>query len=125
MNINPKRRSKISRLPKTIREELNLMLEEGASYPEIIDWLASKGHPDFSENNLFHWRKGGHQDWRLDRERKEEAKALRQWSRAIAVEKEPTVLANALSNFTGAKLHKLLCTLDFSTMAKALQDRPE
>jgi hypothetical protein len=124
-DINPKRRSKISRLPKAIREELNLMIEEGASYQEIIDWLASKGHPDFNENNLFKWRQGGYQDWRLDHERKEEAKALRQWSRAIAVEKTPTVLANALSNFTAAKLHRLLCTLDLSVLTKALQERPE
>ena len=101
------------------------MLEEGASYQEIIDWLASKGHPDFNENNLFKWRQGGYQDWRLDNERRSEAKALRQWSRAIAVEKTPTVLANALSNFTAAKLHRLLCTLDLSVLTKALQDRPE
>ena len=124
-DISPKRRSKIVHLPKNIQEELNGMLDEGATYHTIIDWLASKGHPDFNENHLFHWRKGGYQDWRQEQERKGEANALRQWASAIADEKDQTVLANALSNFTGAKLHRLLCTLDFDALGRALQDRPE
>lgn len=123
--MTPKRRSKIARLPKAIRDEINLMLYEGAAYQTIIDWLASKDHPGFNVNNLFHWNEGGYQDWLQEQERKLEARALRQWSAAIAAERDPTVLAKALSNFTAAKLHRLLCSLDFSALTRQLQDRPE
>jgi len=123
--LNPKRRSKVARLPKAIREQLNLMLEEGATYRVIIDWLTSKGHPDFNVNNLFHWKEGGYQDWRLEQQRKEETKALRQWCSAMAVENDSAIVTNALSSFSAARFHKLLCTLDLSALTRALQDRPE
>ena len=123
--MSPKRRSKIARLPKSIRHELNLMLDEGATYTAIIEWLASKGHPGFNENNLFHWKEGGYQDWLQEQERKEQARALRDWSAALAAKDNPTILANALSNFTAAKLQCLLCTLDFQALARDLQSKPE
>jgi hypothetical protein len=123
--MTPKRRSKIARLPKAIRDEINLMLDEGATYQTVIEWLASRGHPDFSKNNLFHWKNGGYQDWLQEKERKEQARALRSWSAALAAREDPTLLANALSNFAAAKLHRLLCTLDFDALSRELQRRPE
>jgi hypothetical protein len=101
------------------------MLDEGATYQAIIDWLASKGHPAFNVNNLFHWKEGGYQDWRLEQQRKEQATALRDWCSAIAVEHGPTVVASALSTFSAARFHRLLCTLDLSALARPLQDHPE
>jgi len=71
------------------------------------------------------WKNGGYQDWLRDEQRKQESRALRDWSAAIADKKDPTVLANALSNFSGAKLHLLLCDLDYEAMARELQARPE
>jgi hypothetical protein len=124
-DMNPKRRSKIARLPKALREELNFMLDQGATYQTIIDWLTSQGHAGFNVNNLFHWKEGGYQDWRLEQQRKEQAKALRDWCSTMAVEHDPTVVASALSTFSAARFHKLLCTLDLSTLGRALQDRPE
>ena len=120
-----KRRSKITRLPKEIREELNSRLENGATYVSVIDWLASKGHSDFNESNLSWWKNGGYQDWLRDQERKQESRALRNWSASLANRKDPAILANALSNFTGAKLHRLLCSLDYEGLARELQARPE
>src|SRR5687768_2898739 len=123
--MSPKRRSKIARLPKAIRHELNLMLEEGASSKDIRKWLASKGHPNFNDNNVFHWRRGGYQDWRLEEERKYEADALRRWSSTIALGNDPTLLASALTNFTAARLHRLLGSLDLSAIVSRLESRPE
>ena len=101
---NSKPKSKIARLPKAIRDELNLMLEEGAEYKTIRKWLVSRGHPDFNDNNLYHWRRGGYQEWRLEEERKHQAEALRRWSSTIALDNDPTLVASALTNFTAALL---------------------
>lgn len=123
--INPKPRSKIARLPKAIRDQLNDMLEEGASYKQILKWLASIGHPNFNDNNLYHWRRGAYQDWRLERERKHEADALRKWSATIALDRDPTLVATALTNFTAARLHRLLGSIDLSALVTDLQSHPE
>ena len=120
-----RRRSKITRLPREIRDELNSRLENGATYTSVIEWLASKGHSGFNETNMSWWKNGGYQDWLRDEQRKQESRALRNWSAAIADKNDPTVLANALSNFSGAKLHRLLCELDYEAMARELQARPE
>jgi hypothetical protein len=52
----------VARLPKTMRDQLNQMMLDGVSYPEIIKCLgdpASHLKPD----HLYQWKKRGHQDW--------------------------------------------------------------
>ena len=123
--LAPKRRGKIARLPKALREQLNLMLDEGATYREIIEWLDNNGHPGFNQNNLYHWRYGGYQDWREERERAEQAHALRQWASSIAATEGTATLTRAIANFTAARMHGLLCTLDLPRLSEAIQSKPE
>ena len=68
------RTGKIARLPKTIRQELNRLLEDGWTGSKLLEWL--NGLPDvqavlevefggqpISKSNLSHWRAGGYADW--------------------------------------------------------------
>jgi hypothetical protein len=61
------RNGKIARLPEAIRERINVMIEDGVRYRDIIKALAQPGSPalpyPISEMNLSNWRKGGHQEW--------------------------------------------------------------
>ena len=63
-----RRNGKIARLPETTRERINVMIEDGVRYRDIIKALAQPGGPELpypiSEMNLSNWRKGGHQEWR-------------------------------------------------------------
>ena len=72
--MNTTRRSKISCLPKSIREELNRRLEDGESGPSLVKWLnespevrlglpAKFAGQEFTPQNLSRWRQGGYQDW--------------------------------------------------------------
>jgi hypothetical protein len=75
------RRGKIARLPKAIRQELNLRLQDGELGKSLAQWLNGlqevqaimtalfHGTP-IREQNISEWRKGGYQDW----ERAEEAR---------------------------------------------------
>ncbi len=72
--MNTTRKSKISRLPKSVREELNRRLEDGESGPSLVKWLnespevrlllpAEFAGQEFTPQNLSRWRQGGYQDW--------------------------------------------------------------
>jgi hypothetical protein len=122
--LAPKRRSKIARLPKAIRFELNTMLDDGATYEEIIDWLATKGHPGFNLKNLHKWKHGGYQDWVQDDERRDQTESLRKWAATLAAGDDEKVLVRALTNFSAARLQRLLGAVDLTAMAEQLQSNP-
>jgi hypothetical protein len=123
--VSRRRRGKVAHLPKDLRDQVNARLENGESYQTIARWLARVGHPGFNKQNVQAWKDGGHQDWLRERERKQEARDLRKWAAALAARKNPTILADALSNFAGAKLHRLLCSLDLEALRRELQAKPE
>src|ERR1041384_1812370 len=61
------RNGKVARLPEATRERINVMLDDGVRYRDIIKALAQPGGPalpyPISEMNLSNWRRGGHQEW--------------------------------------------------------------
>jgi hypothetical protein len=70
---------KIARLPKEIREKLNVRLENGQMGPEVLAWLNQLpevrtvlsqffGGQDVTKQNLSEWRHGGYEDWMSSRE---------------------------------------------------------
>src|SRR5882672_9231689 len=63
-----RRNGKVARLPKEARDRLNVMMQDGVPYREIIERLGPEGS-ELNEQNLTNWRKGGHQDWLSDQER--------------------------------------------------------
>lgn len=68
------RLGKIARLPRTMRDTLNVRLQEGEPGPELLAWLNAepavqavltaqfKGQP-VNAQNLSDWRRGGHALW--------------------------------------------------------------
>jgi hypothetical protein len=70
------RRGKIARLPRAIRDQLNIRLDDGQEADDILPWLNSlpevqetiatrfNGVP-ISPQNLSAWRQGGFQEWLL------------------------------------------------------------
>jgi len=78
--MSNRRTGKIARLPKEIRDVVNLMLRDGASYPDVIKMLEDHGHPGFNEENVSNWFKGGFCDWERDQRRIEDIRARSQAS---------------------------------------------
>jgi hypothetical protein len=56
-----RRNGKVARLPASLREQINLMLDEGLPYKLIIQKLGPAGQ-HLNEDNLSNWRLGGYQD---------------------------------------------------------------
>jgi hypothetical protein len=60
-----RRRGKIARLPRKIREEVNVMLDDGLPHAEIIARLGDHGK-NLNRQNLINWQQGGFKDWLKD-----------------------------------------------------------
>ena len=56
-------RSKIGRMPKSLRDQLNQMLQDGVPYEDIRQKLGEPGQ-SLTIDNISEWRtKGGYEDW--------------------------------------------------------------
>ncbi|HWX18672.1 MAG TPA: hypothetical protein VN578_02085 [Candidatus Binatia bacterium] len=66
------RNGKVARLPASTRDLINGMLEDGLSYPAIIDKLQTAGCLPYplSEMNLSNWYHGGYRDWLLNKSKR-------------------------------------------------------
>jgi|ERR1051326_1265931 hypothetical protein len=62
---NARRNGNIARLPKTVREKINLMIQDGVTYASIIEQLGEDGK-GLAISNLSRWKDGGYQDWLLE-----------------------------------------------------------
>ena len=60
------RLGKVARLPAKLREQINQMLYDGKSGPQVIAFLRQNKFSEITEQNLSEWRKGGYQDWQKD-----------------------------------------------------------
>ena len=73
------RKGKIARLPRAVREELNLRLDDGEPGSKLVPWLNGLpevkavlqrdfGGREVTEQNLSEWRQGGFLDWQRHQE---------------------------------------------------------
>jgi hypothetical protein len=75
--MNNRRTGKIARLPKELRDVVNLMLRDGATYQQVIEKLKDHGH-ELNAENISNWFEGGFCDWEREQKRIEEMRARSQ-----------------------------------------------
>lgn len=118
------RNGKIARLPKTIRQELNHRLDNGAQAPELLPWLNALpevqsvlaeffNNQPISKHNISDWRRGGYQDWLRHQER-------RQWVQRSAEEGDE--LAVDQGKFDGYESLARILMADLAAEVHALHD---
>ena len=72
-----KRNGKVARLSKAARQLVNHGIDEGLTYPEIIQSLGDEGK-ELKPSHLSEWRKGGYQDYLRHQEWQAELRLLRE-----------------------------------------------
>jgi hypothetical protein len=115
------RTGKIARLPRRLREELNLRLDDGVSVKHVVAWLNAlpetramlerefEGRP-INEQNVCAWKRGGFQDWlRME--------AVGGWVRSLA--EDGVSLREAAG---GENLEKTVETLNLMAMARIAEE---
>jgi hypothetical protein len=122
--MSHRRTGKIAQLPRAVREQVNLMLDEGKQYQPIIDWLSANGHPGITHNNLTNWKAGGFQDWLELSRHLSEMEKLRELSYDIATANDGSKTQEAAIHLAAACLCRVLLKFDPAKLANDLEIKP-
>ena|SRR5688572_7204543 len=117
-----RRNGKIARLPSALRDQVNVQLDEGKTYAQIIQWLAANGHPGFNHDNLYQWYNGGFQDWLNQRA---EAQNFRQVAIDVAQRNEGSKAEQAARHIGTNLIFQTLLKLNPAKLSKRLNQKPE
>jgi hypothetical protein len=117
-----RRNGKVARLPKTLRDEVNVHLDNGKTYSQIIHWLAANGHPGFNHDNLYQWYKGGFQDWVNQRD---ETRNLRDIATDVAHRNEGSKAEQAARHIGTNLIFETLLKLKPDKVINRFNKKPE
>jgi hypothetical protein len=105
--------SKIARLPRDIRDQLNRRLQDGELGQDLVVWLNSLpkvqalvkselGGRPVTEQNLSDWRRAGYRDWLIQQETIEQVQRLVADAKEVA-EVAKTPLSEQLATWLAAR----------------------
>lgn len=117
-----RRNGKIARLPCALREQVNLQLDDGKTYAQIIQWLAANGHPGFNHDNLYQWYNGGFQDWINQRA---EVRNLREVAINVVERSEDSKTEQAARTVGTSLIFQTLLDLNPGKLIERLDRKPE
>jgi hypothetical protein len=118
-----RRNGKFARLPQALREELNVMLRDGATYREIIERAAQAGIR-LGGGNIVTWKKGGYQDWLKEQSQFETIKARREFALALLQANSGATIQEAGLQIAAAQIYDLLINLNPKSLKKKLETDP-
>src|SRR6266850_7360591 len=103
------RKGKVARLPISVRETVNRMIENGSRFQDIIARLDDLGYPGFQPPNISRWKSGGYLDWLALRERLACAKVRADSARELIRDlKNSDDLCHANEILMAAEVHETL-----------------
>lgn len=119
-----RRTGKIARLPKDLRDVINLMLRDGATNDEIRERLAFH-KSELNDQNILNWREGGYVDWQGEQERLEDMRDRREFALRIVKENEGSAVHEAGLQIAASQIYELLSDFDVGTLKEKLAGDPE
>ncbi|EEF58476.1 phage protein Gp27 family protein [Pedosphaera parvula] len=120
--MNERRKGKIARLPKELREEVNQMLEDGVTYPKIVEHLSSQGHKDIQEKNISRWYQGGFQDWLKDQKQMEVMKVEAEFAQSVMAQNPECPVQEAGIKILGTQLFGMLSKFDLARVRAEMEE---
>jgi hypothetical protein len=119
---------KIARLPKDLRDKVNVMLRDGVPYSRVLkhieDSLPVPLEDPISEQNLSNWKNAGHQVWLHDQEQREEILEARDDALQFPGDDESR-LEQATLKIASTRLFQLFKHLEPAAFAGLAQRKPE
>ena len=122
--MNNRRTGKIARLPKELRDVVNLMLRDGAKYAQIIACLADHGHADINEQNLTNWKDGGYNDWLGEVARLDDMRWKREFALEVVKQNEGSQLHAASLQLATSQLYEVISEFDTEGLKARLAENP-
>ena len=85
---------KVARLPKDLRDKINLMIQDGVTYPAILQNLGEAGK-GLNIMNLSRWKDTGYKDWLLEQTWLDQTRARQETGLALSTDFDATHLNHA------------------------------
>jgi len=119
-----KPKGKIANLTKPHREQINRMLDDGATYASIIEHMASQG-VDLNHENLANWYQTGFQKYLAELERLSYQRCRYEAAGDLLKDTDCARLPQAGLQTAAAQIYDLLGHFTASSVAKNLEDDPD
>ena len=124
--VQPGRRhnGKVARLQKSTRDKINIMLDDGFTYAEIIKELGVEG-TGLNEENIGSWKATGYQDWLREQQRIQILRAKQDFALDLACEGDGSKIHQATLQIAATNLCELLVDLDPAAMRESFEENPD
>jgi hypothetical protein len=123
--MSHRRNGKVARLPKAAREQVNLLLDDGKTYAQIIQWLAANGFPGFNAENIRQWKNGGFQDWLNHHDELSESEKLREMAIDVAERHNGGKTQEAALHIGASLVFRTFLKFDSNKLSRRLDRKPE
>jgi hypothetical protein len=127
-----RRKGAIARMPKELRDQVNTMLRDGATYRAIVKYLAAEHDVTVTDNQLGDWHsgrpgkfEGGFQDWLREQERIEDMTRKREFALEIVAKNEGSKIHEATMQIAASQLYEVLTDFDLTELKTLLKNRPQ
>ena len=118
-----RRKGKIARLPKDLRDQVNNGLLNGERYEDIITALGDSGK-GITKVNLHNWSTGGYQDWLKEQRLLDECRMRHELTLDFARENHGTDGIQAAHNITIELICRAVAEFGPDTLKDAFQKNP-
>jgi hypothetical protein len=118
-----RRRGKIARLPRNIREQINAMLDDGLPHADIIARLGEYGK-NINRQNLINWQQGGFEDWLKDQPWLDELHASLDFATNILDDSDSPKIREASLVIAVKQMYELIKSFEPAEFKQQLADDP-
>src|SRR3954452_10155212 len=114
-----RRNGKVARLPKVTRDKINLMIQDGVPYLEILNRLG-EDCSGITEDHLGTWRQGGYHDWLREQQKIDLMHGKRDFARDLLVTKNGSQIPQTILQIMATNVCEFLVDLDLETLRESL-----
>ena len=118
------RTGKVARLPKVIRDKLNIMLLDGVPFGQILTNLGEAAL-GVTEQNITSWVAGGHKDWLAEQHRLEETRVKQEVAMDLACPDGGSLIHEATLQLAATRLTDMVRAFDYSDFRDLLRTDPD
>jgi hypothetical protein len=109
---NRRRRGYVARLPKSVRDKINTMLDDGIPYTTIADEIQKSAIPSLTltltDDHIASWKAGGYQDWLKERQQVEAQRTLFEGVTNLVAKTETEELPDLTIKLVAARMCNVL-----------------
>jgi hypothetical protein len=125
---NHRGNGKIARLPKALRDQVNLMIRDGIPYPSIRQQFQEQGHTeldDITDQNFHNWKVAGYQRWLREQEWRDDMKQTRAEALECIGGEDDSKLEHVALKTASMRLYQLFKQFDAIDFSASVENKPE